>query len=639
MELNVTFGYKRKRAEFRSKLVSSDEKTLSLEIPESIRLTNLRRNPRILVDSSSSREKLKIEIQAKTSVGHSKISDARLFEVSQLGLSLFLPRSEKILLPGDEIEQLEIYADGSLVFSARGVVSRTDMRRSAYDLKDSYQIVVLYRDIKTKERETEAVELKRSAKRIPVLDSRPCFFSAEHPLFPGRKLEGQVFEISSSGLSCLLEKTSFPIVPGMRMINCNLQLPFCDSRELVFEVRHVNFRSDGQINQFRLGGVFVNASVELLKDISDYAEKSKSTFVESVDEDDLDQLWEFLFETNFIYQGKRKQIQSRSREIIETYHRLVTKDNPIVRKIVYKENEEIKGHLSGIRFYDESWIIQHLNASKSDNGSAAQMVLKSMIDFLYDSKAHAKNNIYHVMAFYRPNNLYPAILFGESARLINDKEKVDSVDFSFGLYEARNQELDSSNTEFDGDSKACVDGLVDLLVRKKLISFMRAVGLAKSDPLSLSVSAMFADLGLYRERHVEVVRKRNSTVYALVETASPGVNLSEITNSIYLFQDVENESDSQILSELILKKCAEKYFENRDILPTVLSPMGETFARCVTWSKFYTCWILNENAMADFERVSQQILQDFRSYVALHRKNYQVKLNGFGKEGGDSESS
>jgi|GEM_PF-4583379 len=623
--LSLNFGYKRKRASFQTKIQKIENNCLFLDKPESLVLTNLRRNPRLEVDKNLYKQDFNIEINANTSVGPICIKKARIFEISQLGMSLFINRNSGLLLPGDKITEIKMSLNGLNIFSTQAVVSRINPLRQSNELGDSYEIVILFRNPTRKQGPSS---LQRSAKRIPILDSSPCFFSAEHPFFPGRKVNGQVFEISSSGLSCLLEKTSFPIVPGMNFHNCQLQLPYCASRDLVFEVIHSDFRSDGEMNQFRIGGEFVNASVELLKDISGYENKTSTWMIEDLTQDDLDLLWEFMFETNFIYQKKRKQIQRQSKEILETYKRLLAKDNPIVKKIIFKEDQEIKGHLSGVLFYDNTWIIQHLNAAKASSGSAAQSVLSNMTNFLYDSKAYAKNDIYYIMSFYRPNNIYPAILFGESTKRINDTEKCASYDFSFGLYDSTKSTSKRHNINISQDDPQSIVGLVNLLIRDSFHTFLRATGLSSPDPLKMKIQKEFKKLELNRERHILSASFEGSSVYALVEVSSPGLNLSELTNSIYLFSDSVDQGTSQALSEILVEKVYQEYFEPLEVSPTILIPFGTQSPQNVVWSKIYTCWILSETAMPEFESISKDIFKNIKQLVTNFKQTAQIVEHG-----------
>ncbi|MBN8556023.1 MAG: hypothetical protein J0L93_11300 [Deltaproteobacteria bacterium] len=612
------FGYKRKRAEFTAKIESVDGAQIRLAQPKHLTLHNLRRNPRLQIDKELIKKSLEVRIVGQTSIGKVDLKKAEIFEMSQLGISLFLDRTQGLLLPGDKIESLEISLEGRPVLKTSGVVSRVDMQRTSPSMPQSYEIVMLFRQPVIDDSQ-KPKQINRSAKRIPILDSRPCFFSAEHPFFPGRKIEGQAFEISGSGLSCMLEKTTFPIIRGMRFKNCQLQLPHCPPRDFVFEVAHVDFRSDGEVNQFKLGGEFISASVELIKDISNYAQKTSGGFVQDVTEEDFDLLWEFMFETNFVYQNKRKQIQNKSKEILETYHRLLSTDNPIIKKLIFKENQEIKGHVSAVRFYDHAWIIQHLNALKASGTSAAQEVVMGIVNFFYDVRANNNTETFYVMSFYRPDNLYPAILFGESCKRINDPLKSTTYDFGFGSYKPIEDLKNPLAEKVSVDEPDSFIKLSDHLIRQNKIPFMRAVGLGTTTSPELKISKSYDGVQLHRERHLLSLSAEDNTVFGLVETSSAGLNLSELTNSIYLFSEGQNPEILRALTEAVLAKAYEAFFAPQNLQMVVLQPAHQERTSTVEWSKVYTCWITTGAAVGDFEKAAATVMQDFKSLVVNAR--------------------
>lgn len=616
----ASFGYKRKRASFVSEIVEVSDRDFKVQAPSELSLTNLRRNPRLVVDPQLKSTGIHARMKVKSTVGDLEITNIEPYEFSQLGMSLFVDRSKGLVLPGDQVESLEIFVAGERVLQTQGFISRVDMKRRSPEIPDSYQIVLLFRNSQSGEK---VREINRTARRTPILDDKPCFFSAEHPLFPGRKLMGQVFEISTSGLSCVLEKTSFPVVPGTRFLNCQLQLPFCESRVMSFEVAHVDFRSDGENNQFKVGGQFIDAPVELIKDITNYSQTTQAACVEEATEADLDLLWEFMFETNFVYQNKRKQLQNSSKEILETYHKLLSQENSLARKLIFKEDDEIKGHVSAIRFYDKSWIIQHLNALKSDNSSAAQAVVQSIVDFFYDDKAHQNNETFYVMSFYRPDNLYPTILFGESANRINDPLKSCLIDFAFGIYDY-SQFHRNSKYQIVEDAREDLTDLADHLIAQDQISLVRALGLDSADGIKLKVGEDYKKIGLFRERHLLSSKTNGLKVYALVECGSPGLNLSELTNSIQIFVEGSKLNELNDLVKNLLVEAFEKYFEPRGLAPVVLTPVDSAQFDGVRWSKIYRCWITSAQAVRDFDRVSQSVAGEFKELVKQVRKSKAV---------------
>jgi hypothetical protein len=624
MNIEASFGYKRKRGVFRSSIGLVEGKTITLKIPEEIKLTNLRRNPRVSIDRSLHQKHFQVEMKAHSSIGPIIVRKLELHDFSQLGMSIFVDRAEGLLLPGDVIQSLEVLLDGQRILLTSGIVSRVDMNRRSSTLPNSYELVLLFEQDEKSERPTHG-DIKRAAKRTPILDTKPCFFTAEHPFFPGRPIEGQVFEISTSGLSCLMDRTPFPIIPGMRFPKARLQLPHKSEKELQFEVVHVNFKSDGEVNQFKLGGEFVTANIELLKDVTSFTQELINSKVSDLKEEDLDLLWEFLFETNFIYQNKRRQIQNNSRDILETYRKLLSHDNSIVKKVVFKEESAIKGHVSAIRFFDSAWIIQHLNALKAEGTSAALSVVQGIVDFFYDRDSNYKASTHFVMSFYRPDNLYPSILFGETARRINDKQKCITLDFSFGIFTEPAEVTKSQDAEVSIDSHQDAEQLANLLIDQGHHMLLRALGMHKANPLDLEVSKDFSQIDLYRKRHLTRASKDEVAVFALIECSSPGLNLSELTNSIFIFTNHPQTSLARGLAEKAIQIAAEQFFISRGINPVVMEPAGQTLAKNVNWSKIYTCWITSAAAVPDFEAKSSEVIQDFKKIVASRKAEATVE--------------
>lgn len=612
--ISLSFGYRRQRAQLTSVIKEITGNRLGVFFPEKITLTNLRRNPRLEVSDPEILRDIEVQLEADTSVGSVTFSKGSIFEVSQLGLSLFLNRQDGLLLPGDSIKKLTVFYRGTPILTSAGIVSRTDMNKHRQGDQMTYQAVLLFESPKD-----QVSQHNRTSKRFPILDNRPCFFSAEHPLFPGRKIEGQVFEISTSGLSCLLEKTQFPVLKNMRFLNCQLQIPFCPPRELSFEVAHVDFRSDGEFNHFKIGGEFLDASVNLLKDIGSYTQQVKNEFVEDVTEADLDLLWEFMFETNFIYENKRGQIQGQSQKILETYYRLLRKENSIVKKVVFREEDEIKGHLSCIRFFDHAWIVQHLNALKSEKASAARAVVSSICDFFHDPRSHHRNKGFYLVSFFRPNNLYPRILFSESCRLINDTKKCSEHDFMFGIYDY-SAEHKNLNCDLVIDESSAHIRFVNSLISKGYFEFIRAFGLSGQSPTQLEISEQFEELGLFRARHILHASDGESDVFALVELSSPGLNLSELTNAIYLFGTEITNQNTEGLANRLLSTAYERYFEPRGLAPIVLQADSLKSISSVRYSKVYRCWLLAVEAMAEFEEASAKIIMNFKDYIRIVKK-------------------
>ena len=154
---------------------------------------------------------------------------------------------------------------------------------------------------------------------------------------------------------------------------------------------------------------------------------------------------------------------------------------------------------------------------------------------------------------------------------------------------------------------------------------LRAMGLHKSKPLDLEVAKDFSQLELFRKRHLIRTSKDEASVFALVECSSPGLNLSELTNSIYIFTNQPQTAIARGLAEKAIQTAAEQFFLPRGINPVVMEPAGQTLAKNVNWSKIYTCWITSAAAVPDFEAKSSEVIQDFKKIVASRKAEAAVE--------------
>ena len=79
---------------------------------------------------------------------------------------------------------------------------------------------------------------------------------------------------------------------------------------------------------------------------------------------DPDELWNFFFDTGFIYPAKYSSIQEQRENFKKLYSRLYNESSEISRHLVYQDRGIILGHVSMFRYYDQTWMLQHHAAVK-----------------------------------------------------------------------------------------------------------------------------------------------------------------------------------------------------------------------------------------------------------------------------------
>ena len=97
-----------------------------------------------------------------------------------------------------------------------------------------------------------------------------------------------------------------------------------------------------------------------------------------------ERLWEFFFNTGFIYPTKYDQIKYYKDAFKEMYLKLYNDNLDIARHFTYQKNGRIDGHISMVRAYERTWMIHHHAARASHGKRTGFKVLKQIMHFLND---------------------------------------------------------------------------------------------------------------------------------------------------------------------------------------------------------------------------------------------------------------
>ncbi|HHT9130793.1 MAG TPA: PilZ domain-containing protein, partial [Candidatus Brocadiaceae bacterium] len=93
---------------------------------------------------------------------------------------------------------------------------------------------------------------------------------------------------------------------------------------------------------------------------------------------DMDDLWKFFFETGFIYPKKYALMHADKEKFKQTYEMLYVRSPHIARHFVYQDKGTIQGHISIVRFYENTWLIHHHAANRSSYSRAGLVVLRQL---------------------------------------------------------------------------------------------------------------------------------------------------------------------------------------------------------------------------------------------------------------------
>jgi hypothetical protein len=431
-----------------------------------------------------------------------------------------------------------------------------------------------------------------------------------HP-FTGRTITLKVYDLSSSGFSVEENEDSSVLLVGM--IVPELEIVFADSFKIKCKAQ-VLYR-----NAFkdRMGKDFVKCGlVILVMVISDHTRLS-AVLLQARDERsylcnrlDLDSLWSFLFETGFIYPEKYASILGNKDKLKGSFEKLYLQDSDIARHFIYQEKGQIYGHMSMLRFYENSWLIHHHAARKSGHLGAGIEVLRQIGYYVNDFYSKYSDQMNFVICYFRTENKFPNRVFGGFERDAKDP-KVCSIDqFAYLIHQKCHIEkgLPDSWTLTEPEPE-------DFFELKSF--YEHEAGGLMLDALDLEPGTRSNDLdkeylrlGLKRSRHLFSLKKRGSIkAVFMVNVSDIGLNLSDLTNCIHALV-----IDSDDLPKDIFYSCLSllyKYYEQEEI-PVLVYPVRYAVDRSISYDKVYNLWVLSNQYLDSYFKHIENLFSRLR---------------------------
>ena len=307
---------------------------------------------------------------------------------------------------------------------------------------------------------------------------------------------------------------------------------------------------------------------------------------------DIDELWNFFFDTGFIYPKKYVHFQSSKNEIKNTYKKLYTENCDIARHFIYQDKDRILGHLAMIRFYENTWLIHHHAADRSVSLKAGIAVLEQIGRFINDSHQFHSIRMNYAFCYFRPENRFPNRVFGGVYKNIRDP-KGCSLD-TFAYFHCRKTPNDESGLE--GPWVLTEAQSEDLLELQHFYEF--SSGGIMLDAMELNeggdieeLSMKYQKLGLKREKHVFSL-KRNGKLkaVAIINISDVGLNLADLTSNIKIIVVDSSELTKDILY-LALSQLSKKF--EQDEIPVLVYPVSYVDKNSIPYEKLYNLWTLN----------------------------------------------
>jgi hypothetical protein len=424
-----------------------------------------------------------------------------------------------------------------------------------------------------------------------------------HP-FTDKYVNLKVIDISGSGFSVEDDEESSVLVTGM--IIPDLRLVFANNFWFKCKTQVVYrkiFKVDENRNMVKCGIVFLdmnpNDHMRLLSLL--HQADNKNLYISNAV--DMHELWAFFFNSGFIYPKKYAFLSDNKEKIKQTFEKLYAGDSSIVRHFTWQKKGSILGHLSMLRFYENTWLIHHLAALKSDQRfKIGNEILQQIGSYTYDSHRLFSSHMSYLMCYFRPDNKFPNHFFGGVARNI-DNSKACSLDkFAYTHYHNHNKTKTRLNDSWKL-TKVTYDDLSDLENFYEQSSgglMIQAFDLSPEPEMMArnELANEYKKMNLKRKRLLFSL-KHNESLKAvlLLNISDVSLNLSGLTNCISLFLiDPENLSMEIVFSSI--SELSHEYDLKK--IPLLLYPHTFADSLSISYEKLYNLWVLDTQFSDDY---------------------------------------
>jgi hypothetical protein len=414
----------------------------------------------------------------------------------------------------------------------------------------------------------------------------------KHPLTE-KMANLKVIDLSGSGFSVEEDRNNAVLLPGM--IIPELELNFASNFSVSCKAQAVYRQlmgEEGNSNWVKCGMAILDMSIEDHGRLSALLHHAKDDHFYFCNRVDMDALWNFFFDSGFIYPKKYVFLEANKEKIKKIYKKLYSQNQKIARHFIYQDKNRILGHLAMIRFYENSWLIHHHAADRTVSLKAGIAVLNQIGRFINDSHQFYSIRMNYAFCYFRPENRFPNRVFGGVYESVNDP-KVCSLD-TFAYFHCRKTSNDESRLDRPWDLMAAQSE--DLLELQNFYEFssggimLDAMELNERDSIE-DLSMKYQQLGLKREKHVFSLKKGGKLkAMAIINIADVGLNLADLTSNIKIIVVDSSELTKDILY-LALSQLSKKF--EQDEIPVLVYPVNYVEKNSIPYEKSYNLWTLN----------------------------------------------
>jgi hypothetical protein len=408
-----------------------------------------------------------------------------------------------------------------------------------------------------------------------------------HPL-TGKRVDLKVADLSGSGFAVEEDLQSAVLLPGL--ILPAIELHFANSFKLTCSAQVV-FRKEVErrdARRIRCGLALIDMSAQDHIKLLAMLHQGRDGNSYICNDLDLEALWDFLFESGFIYPSKYAHLQKNKKKIRETYEKLYTRSPNIARHFVYQDSGVILGHMAMIRFWANTWLIHHHAARKSALNKAGLVVLDQIGRFTHDTFRFSALHMDYLACYYRPQNKFPQKIFGGFAQFIGNPKGCSIDPFAYvsawrtdGAALPEGWALSAATPPDQEELQSYYEHVSGGLM-------LKAMDLEPGACAEEEINREFRDHGFRRERHLFALKHAHRLkAFVVASVADIGLNLSDLTNCIHAVVIDAEGLTRQVFAAAAAETCR---LTGQEDVPALVYPVACAQGMELPYDKVYHLW-------------------------------------------------
>ena len=434
-----------------------------------------------------------------------------------------------------------------------------------------------------------------------------------HP-FTGARVDLPIYDLSGAGFSVEEDQRTSTLLPGMIISNLEIVLSTGMKVNCKCQVLYSKKINEGKNRTTMLTGFVIldmepYDHVQLLSII--FLAKNKNLHLSK--DLDPDALWRFLFDSGFIYPSKYAYLKEHKEEIKSSYNKIYTNAPDIARHVTYQDKGEILGHMSMLRTYENTWLMHHHAASNTANMGAGLYVMDQLSNYAYNANKIESLHLDYLMCYYRPENRFPAKIFGGAEKSVNNTKGCSINSFVFFRFHGNPEKVFDNLGSFSLEESDNED-LLNLESYYEEVSgglMLKAMNLIPGENSSNSVIKAYEKLQFKRGLKLYSLKTDGELIAVFIaDMTDTGLNMSELTNNIkVIIMQPENLSKETL--DISINEIAKIHYNNSTHV--LLFPDSYADENSMKYEKKYNMWIMNLEYSDEYFKYMKKLMRFVKS--------------------------